>query len=98
MRAGALGFVAGLAALLAVPATAQLSDAEEVMVESVESGFERDVALLERITLINSGSHNHAGVKAVADVLAPQFAALGFEVEWIDQSANGRAGHLFARH
>ncbi|OAN83031.1 peptidase M20 [Erythrobacter sp. EhN03] len=98
MRAGALGFVAGLAALLAAPATAQLSDAEEVMVESVESGFERDVALLERITLINSGSHNHAGVKAVADVLAPEFAALGFEVEWIDQSANGRAGHLFARH
>ena len=98
MRAGALGFVAGLAALLAAPATAQLSDAEEVMVESVESGFERDVALLEQITLINSGSHNHAGVKAVADVLAPQFAALGFEVEWIDQSANGRAGHLFARH
>jgi glutamate carboxypeptidase len=98
MRAGALGFVAGLAALLAAPVSAQLSDAEEVMVESVADGFEDDVALLERITLINSGSHNHAGVKAVAEVLAPEFAALGFDVEWIDQSAQGRAGHLFARH
>ena len=98
MRAGALGFVAGLAALLAAPVSAQLSDAEEVMVETVADGFEDDVALLERITLINSGSHNHAGVKAVADMLAPEFAALGFDVEWIDQSANGRAGHLFARH
>ena len=98
MRAGALGFVAGLAALLAAPVSAQLSDAEEVMVETVADGFEDDVALLERITLINSGSHNHAGVKAVADVLAPEFAALGFTTEWIDQSAQGRAGHLFARH
>ena len=97
MRAGALGFVAGLAALLAAPVSAQLSNAEEVMVETVADGFEDDVALLERITLINSGSHNHAGVKAVADVLAPEFAALGFDVEWIDQSAQGRAGHLFAR-
>jgi glutamate carboxypeptidase len=98
MRAGALGFVAGLAALLAAPVSAQLSDAEEVMVETVADGFEDDVALLERITLINSGSHNHAGVKAVAEVLAPEFAALGFTTEWIDQSAQGRAGHLFARH
>ena len=38
MRAGALGFVAGLAALLAAPATAQLSDAEEVMVEPSRAG------------------------------------------------------------
>ena len=98
MRAGALCFVAGLAALLAAPVSAQLSDAEEVMVETVADGVEDDVALLEEITLINSGSHNHAGVKAVAEVLAPEFAALGFDVEWIDQSAQGRAGHLFARH
>jgi glutamate carboxypeptidase len=98
MRAGALGFVAGLAALLAAPVSAQLSNAEEVMVETVADGFETDVALLEEITLINSGSHNHAGVKAVAEVLAPEFAALGFTTEWIDQSAQGSAGHLFARH
>ncbi|WP_156494220.1 M20/M25/M40 family metallo-hydrolase, partial [Erythrobacter sp. HI0028] len=86
------------AAIFASPAAAQLSSPEQVMVETVEDGFETDVALLEEITLINSGSHNHAGVRAVADVLAPEFAALGFDVEWIDQSAQGRAGHLFARH
>ena len=86
------------AAIFASPAAAQLSSPEQVMVETVADGFEDDVALLEEITLINSGSHNHAGVKAVADVLAPEFAALGFDVEWIDQSAQGRAGHLFARH
>ncbi|OYX08497.1 MAG: peptidase M20 [Sphingomonadales bacterium 32-68-7] len=46
---------------------------------------------------INSGTHNHAGVRAVGDLIAPELAALGFTVEWIDQSAAGRAGHLFAR-
>ncbi|WP_421991672.1 M20/M25/M40 family metallo-hydrolase [Qipengyuania sp.] len=87
-----------IAASCISPASAQLTVPEQAVVESVESGFERDVALLEQITLINSGTHNHAGVKAVADVLAPEFEALGFAVEWIDQSANERAGHLFARH
>ena len=87
-----------IAASFASPAAAQLTTPEQAIVETVESGFERDVALLEQITLINSGTHNHAGVKAVADVLVPEFEALGMTTEWIDQSAEGRAGHLFARH
>ncbi len=87
-----------IAASFASPAAAQLTAPEQAIVETVESGFERDAALLEQITLINSGTHNHAGVKAVADVLVPEFEALGMTTEWIDQSAEGRAGHLFARH
>ncbi|MCF8881490.1 M20/M25/M40 family metallo-hydrolase [Erythrobacter sp. SN021] len=87
-----------IAASLASPTAAQLTAPEQAIVETVESGFESDAALLEEITLINSGTHNHAGVKAVADVLVPEFEALGFAVDWIDQSAAGRAGHLFARH
>ncbi len=97
MRRAGLSFVAGLAACLAVPATAQLSAPERVMMDTVASGFEADAALLERLVVQNSGTHNHAGVKAVADMLAPEFEALGFTVQWIDQSAAGRAGHLFAR-
>lgn len=85
-------------AVFATPAAAQLSAPEQAMAASVEADFERDVALLERIVLQNSGTHNHEGVRKVADMLAPEFEALGFEVEWIDQSAQGRAGHLFARH
>ncbi len=98
MRARAAAFVACLAAFAAAPAAAELKPAEQTIVETVEDGFESDVALLEKITLINSGSHNHAGVKRVADTLVPEFEALGFETEWIDQSATGRAGHLFAQH
>lgn len=87
-----------LAASFASPLSAQLSQPEQDIAASIEDGFETDVALLETITLINSGSHNHAGVKAVADALAPEFEALGFTVQWIDQAGAGRAGHLFARH
>lgn len=87
------------AAILAVsaPASAQLTAPEQLAVADVEAGFEADIALLARLVTQNSGTHNHTGVKAVADLLAPRFEALGFQVEWIDQSAAGRAGHLFAR-
>lgn len=92
------GLLALSALALSAPAAAQLSPAEGLIVETVEAGFENDVLLLEKLVNQNSGTHNHEGVKAVADMLVPEFGALGFEVEWIDQSHVGRAGHLFARH
>ena len=67
MRARVVAFAAGVAAFAGAPAAAQLQPAEQAIVATVEDGFESDVALLEKITLINSGSHNHVGVKAVAD-------------------------------
>ena len=87
-----------LSLAFATPAAAQLSEAEAEIVAAVENGFERDVSALEAITNVNSGTHNHAGVLQVAEMLMPAFAELGFDVEWIDQSDAGRAGHLFARH
>lgn len=88
-----------LAALvIANPAAAQLSTAEQTIIETVEEGFEQDVALLEAITNVNSGTHNHEGVREVGRMLMPEFEALGFEVEWVDQDHVGRAGHLFATH
>ncbi|WP_284125691.1 M20/M25/M40 family metallo-hydrolase [Parerythrobacter aestuarii] len=98
MRLPGLSLLAGILAAVAAPASAQLSAPEQVMLATVEAGFEQDVSLLEKIVAQNSGTHNHEGVKAVADMLVPEFEALGFEVEWIDQSEAGRAGHLFARH
>ncbi|MFB0611237.1 M20/M25/M40 family metallo-hydrolase [Aurantiacibacter poecillastricola] len=83
---------------LAAPAAAQLSPAEQTMMSTVEAGFEDDVALLEAITNVNSGTHNHQGVREVGQMLIPAFEGLGFEVEWIDQDHVGRAGHLFATH
>ncbi|MGB3794900.1 MAG: M20/M25/M40 family metallo-hydrolase [Alteraurantiacibacter sp.] len=86
------------AASAAAPAAAQLSSAEQAVIAAVEAGFEDDVALLEAITNVNSGTHNHDGVREVGQMLIPEFEALGFDVEWITQDHVDRAGHLFARH
>ncbi|KLI64080.1 peptidase M20 [Aurantiacibacter marinus] len=86
------------ALVLSAPAAAQLAPPEQAITSAVEAGFEDDVALLEAMVNINSGTHNHEGVRAVADLLIPEFEALGFTTEFIDQSHVDRAGHLFARH
>jgi glutamate carboxypeptidase len=105
MRAGrvaAARLVAGLlaAGLLAgaTPALAALSAAESRMVTAVDAGQVRDLKLLERLVNQNSGTMNLAGVQAVADMLRPEFEALGFKVEWLPMAQTGRAGHLVARH
>ncbi|PZU12285.1 MAG: peptidase M20 [Sphingobium sp.] len=95
MRALAIG------ALLLGPvpvAQAALSPAERTMAARVEAGYEPSIALLEKLVNQNSGSMNLAGVKAVADMLRPQFEALGFTVTWKPMDAAKRSGHLIAVH
>lgn len=93
-----LAFVAAFAFLFATPAAARLTPAEQRMTQTVDAEQERTLALLERMVNQNSGSLNLPGVKAVADMLRPEFEALGFRVEWLDMSRAGRAGHLVATH
>lgn len=86
-------------ALASAPAAhAALSPAERKMEATVEAGYEPSVALLERLVNQNSGSMNLAGVRAVADMLRPEFEALGFVVTWKPMDAAKRAGHLIATH
>ncbi|MEM8695790.1 MAG: hypothetical protein AAGE05_07180 [Pseudomonadota bacterium] len=66
--------------------------------ETVDAEYERHVSLLERLTNQNSGTRNIAGNLAIMEMLRPEFEALGFAVEIIDQSEVDRAGHFFARH
>ena len=84
--------------LLSAPAAAQLSRAEQVMVATVDAEHERTVGLLERWVNQNSGSLNIVGVEAVAQMVRPEFEALGFKTQWIDLKSIGRAGHLVATH
>lgn len=79
-------------------AHAALSPAEQKMAASVEAGYEPAVGLLEKLVNQNSGSMNLAGVKAVADMLRPEFEALGFAVVWKPMDAAKRAGHFIATH
>jgi glutamate carboxypeptidase len=62
----------------------------------VDAGAPAAVTLLERIVNINSGTHNFAGVRAVADALAPEFQRLGFTTRFNEGSSWNRAGHLIA--
>ena len=91
--------LAALACLIATPAlAAPPSAAERTMIATVDAEQARTLALLERAVNQNSGTRNLVGVRAVHDMLAPEFAALGFTVRWIPQDAVGRAGHLIATH
>jgi glutamate carboxypeptidase len=80
------------------PAQAELSVAETRISETVDAEYERSIELLERLVLQNSGTRNNEGNRLVAEMLRPEFEALGFTVEWIPQDEADRAGHLFARH
>ena len=84
--------------VLAAPAEARLSPAEQRMIARVDAEQERTVSLLEQWVNQNSGSLNIPGVEAVGLMVRPEFEALGFKVEWIDLKHIGRAGHLVATH
>ncbi|MFM9936238.1 MAG: M20/M25/M40 family metallo-hydrolase [Novosphingobium sp.] len=86
------------AAAIAAPPSPELSVAERQIVAGVEAAKPRDLALLENLVNQNSGSRNLAGVKAVADIVRPEFEALGFTVRWLPMEHTGRAGHLVAMH
>jgi glutamate carboxypeptidase len=88
---------AALASPIWVSAQATLSAPEQRLVSRVDAGSAAATQLLERLVNQNSGSLNVAGVKAVAEMLIPEFQKLGFDARWVPLPAStGRAGHLIA--
>jgi glutamate carboxypeptidase len=77
-------------------ATPGLSPTERRLVAAVDRHRAEGLALLERAVNINSGTMNVEGVRAVAQLLQPEFEAIGFTTRWVDGAAWGRAGHLLA--
>jgi len=90
--------VAAVFALFATPAAAELSSAEQKMVQTVDAEQQRTVDMLATWVNQNSGSLNSPGVEAVGKMLRSEFEPLGFKVDWIEMKAAGRAGHIVARH
>jgi glutamate carboxypeptidase len=84
--------------LVAAPADAALSRAEQAMIAQVDAEQTRTLAMLEIWVNQNSGSLNLPGVTRVGEMVRAELEPLGFAVEWIDMRATGRAGHLVARH
>ena len=75
----------------------ELSALERQIADAGEAQLDDALALLERTVNVNSGTLNASGNKAVADILAPEFEALGFDVRWEElPSALNRSGHLIA--
>ncbi|MEK9502547.1 M20/M25/M40 family metallo-hydrolase [Gaopeijia maritima] len=93
----AIPLALALALFTPSPGTGQLTSTEQRLVEAVEANQPEAIALLETIVNINSGTLNAAGQRAVYDVLAPRFEALGFEVEYVVPAVENRGGHLVAR-
>src|ERR671912_1321396 len=89
-------FLAAL--LLHAPAAAELSAAEQAMIQTVDTEQERTVSMLETWVNQNSGSLNSPGVEAVGRMLRAELEPLGFKVDWIDMKRAGRAGHIVAHH
>lgn len=79
-------------------AAAALSDTEERLVEFIDATNPAALELVIESVNINSGTMNLAGVREVGELFSAAFAALDFEVEWVDGSAFERAGHLLARY
>ena len=71
---------------------------EQALRAAVDADQAHAIALLERLVNQNSGSLNLAGVTAVGKMVRAELEPLGFDVQWIDMQATGRAGHLIATH
>jgi len=87
--------------LVAVPASALAAPTDPVearMVAAIEADHAANVAFLEQLVRVNSGTLNLKGVEQVGALLRPRFEALGFTVRWVPMTHAGRAGHLIAEH
>ena len=94
-----LKFLPALLALsFAGMACAGLDPVEQRIVAAVNAELPADVALLEKVININSGTMNFAGVRQVGEEFDKAFTELGFTAQWIDGEGFDRAGHLVASH
>jgi len=65
----------------------------------VDGRMESAVQLLAATVDVQSATENLAGVRAVGDIYAREFAALGFDTRWVALPAEmKRAGHFVATH
>lgn len=87
-----------LMVLSARPALSTPSATEARMLAFIDATNPAALELLIESVNINSGTMNLAGVRQVGELFSSEFAALDFEVEWLDGSAFDRAGHLLARY
>lgn len=86
-----------LLSLLSGPlAATELDATETALVDHIATRVPAATELLRELVVINSGTHHHDGVRAVAARLEPELEALGFGTVWSSGETFDRAGHLVA--
>jgi glutamate carboxypeptidase len=100
---GTVKAVFGLAAAITMQLAAaqqpaqQLSPVEQQIVAEIHAHAPQALELLRQSVLINSGTMNQPGVRAVGKLFREQFDQLGFQTRWIELPPEmQRAGHLLA--
>jgi glutamate carboxypeptidase len=77
----------------------QLSPIEQQIAAEIHAHAPQALELLRQSVLINSGTMNQPGVRAVGKLFRDQFDQLGFQTRWIEMPPElRRAGHLLAEH
>jgi glutamate carboxypeptidase len=78
---------------------ADLPAAERRIVAAIEARVEEWVPLLAATIDVQSATENLAGVRAVGEIYAREYRALGFDTSWAEVPADmRRAGHFVATH
>ncbi len=95
-----LAFVCSCIILLPNSIAARSLSLDEQKIEIfLQSKKEEQIALLQRLVDINSGTENISGVKRVGEILRPQFEQLGFKTYWqLLPAEMQRAPTLIAEH
>ncbi len=76
---------------------AGLTKPEESIRDYIVQNEKAQIALLEKLVLINSGTTNIHGVKKVGALMQKEFAKLGFKTHWANEPTSmHRAGTLIA--
>lgn len=84
--------------VLSAPASAELSDEEQAMIDWIDEHSEDSIDLLQELVNIGSGTMNAQGIHAVGEVLRAELDALGLDTEWIELPAElNRGNHLVGR-
>ena len=88
-----------LALLAAGTAYTAPSAVERRIAAAVDRRTDAALELLAETVNVPSATENLAGVRAVGDIYAREFRALGFETRWVDVPEEmKRAGHFVATH
>jgi glutamate carboxypeptidase len=97
MRQTFLAIFTVVSAMSTVASAQALSPLERKLVDAVNARMDDEMAALQKVVDIDSGTLNSAGVREVGRYFQGELERLGFQTRWVSMpEAMRRAGHLIA--